>query len=163
VDRFWKKVNKLPGDNSCWLWIAGKDKYGYGQFKLDGKNVRAHQVSWKIQKGEWPSYLCHTCDNPSCVNPLHLYIGNNQTNTNDKMLRGRHKCNHNFTDDQVILLRQLYELGFSSTRIQKALNIPKRTIIALLNGQTYPNTGGPIRDRGSRYWSNRYSTGKTGV
>ena len=50
--RFWNKVQKLPGVDSCWLWTASKDRHGYGQFKLNGKVVRAHQVSWKIDKGE---------------------------------------------------------------------------------------------------------------
>lgn len=87
--RFLDKVDK-SGD--CWLWTGTLRKCGYGQIGFNGKVYRAHRVSYDIHNGEIPKGLivCHTCDNPPCVNPAHLYAGTPMDNTTDMMLRGRH-------------------------------------------------------------------------
>lgn len=80
----------------CWEWQASKDKDGYGGFwagKELGKEheIRAHRASWLIHKGKIPddSLICHTCDNPSCVNPDHLFVGTPMDNMQDKIKKGR--------------------------------------------------------------------------
>lgn len=159
MDRFWNKVDKLPGVDSCWLWTASTDRYGYGQFKLDGRVRRAHQVSWKLEKGEWPSYLCHTCHNRSCVNPSHLYEGNHVSNGRDRRDRCISSGEH---DDHMILrIRRVYALGISSTHISKQLSLSKRTVLDILNGKTYRGTGGPIRDKSLRTYGNRFKSSQT--
>jgi len=162
MDRFWNKVRKLPGSDSCWIWIAGKDRYGYGQFKLDGKVKRAHQVSWKLQQGSWAPYLCHTCDNRACVNPAHLYPGTSQSNMDDKYNRGRAGHPVKYSDHLVRRIRREYATRLSSDAIARKYDIPKATVLDILNGKTRRAAGGPIRDRVSRYWSNRFGSGKTG-
>jgi len=89
VNWFFEKINKT---NDCWLWTASKDKDGYGNFTFKTM-TRAHQFSYLIHKGIIPkgNIICHTCDNPGCVNPEHLYAGTHQTNSDDKMSRGRWK------------------------------------------------------------------------
>ncbi len=162
MERFWNKVQKLPGVDACWIWIAGKDRYGYGQFKLDGKVLRAHQVSWKIEKGEWAPYLCHTCDNRACVNPAHLYPGNSTTNKRDQVLRGRGWA-VKYPDHLIRRVRREYFVGLSSYKIAAKYSIPKETVKSILNGDIRKHAGGPIRDRGTRYLTNAYGTGRTGV
>ncbi len=87
--RFWSKVSKSDG---CWIWIAGKDVDGYGYFKLRGKMFRAHRVSYLIQNGnitkEKP-VIRHLCNNPACVNPVHLMDGTGQDNMDDMVKSGR--------------------------------------------------------------------------
>jgi len=154
MDRFWNKVQKLPGVNTCWLWTAGKDRYGYGQFKLDGKVVRAHQVSWKIKKRVNPSYLCHTCDNRACVNPAHLYEGSHASNMSDKKHRNLTWSKY---DPHVIRrIRRKYAVGFSSGQLSKEFNIPRSTVLNILDGKLCRSTGGPIRDPNFRYYGNRF-------
>lgn len=87
--RFWAKVQRY-GDNDCWIWIAGQDKDMYGKFTLheNGKSIdlRAHQYSWQLYTGRpVPKglHVCHHCDHPYCVNPLHLFIGTNLDNNQD--------------------------------------------------------------------------------
>jgi len=88
-ERFWPKVNKTK---SCWLWVAGVNRQGYGKFSLDGKTQRANRVSWEIHNDSIPDGLCvlHKCDNTSCVNPDHLFLGTNKDNTQDMLAKGRH-------------------------------------------------------------------------
>lgn len=92
MERFWEKVNIVPGE--CWEWTAGI-RNGYGAFKLNGKAIDAHRVSYEAYNGEIPKgkIICHTCDNPKCVNPEHLYAGTYADNVHDMIKRNR--CNYN--------------------------------------------------------------------
>ena len=159
MDRFWNKVHKAPGVNSCWIWTASKDRHGYGQFKLDGMVKRAHQVSWKIHKGEFSPYLCHSCHNRACVNPEHLYEGSHASNMRDKQDRGLSWSK--YSDDLVVRIRRVHALGISSTHISKEMNIPKRTVLCILNGTSCTSTGGPIRDGSSRTYGNRFKNSQS--
>lgn len=91
IKRFWSKVDTSAGMFACWIWLGSRDFRGYGKFWLKGTNVRAHRASWKIIHGEIPEGLlvCHQCDNPSCVNPAHLWLGTDKDNADDRERKGR--------------------------------------------------------------------------
>lgn len=89
--RFFKYTN-IVRIKECWEWTGSKDKDGYGKMKIHGEMKRAHRVSWeihnnkKIPKG---MLICHKCDNPSCVNPYHLFIGTYSENIIDMFNKKR--------------------------------------------------------------------------
>ncbi len=91
MKRFFDKVDKT---DTCWLWTAAsRGKSGYGAFKINGKVVDSHRVSYMILCGEIPNgmYVCHACDNRKCVNPEHLFLGSPKDNWQDGFDKGRIK------------------------------------------------------------------------
>lgn len=86
---FWKKVAKEPG--GCWLWTACTTEDGYGRLMVEDKVQRAHRVSYFLKHGVDPAglHVLHTCDTPACVNPEHLYLGDNARNVQDRVSRDR--------------------------------------------------------------------------
>jgi hypothetical protein len=78
--------------SGCWIWFGSGTSEGYGRFEINGRKILAHRFSYERFVGSIPNgiMVLHTCDQPSCVNPKHLFLGTNQTNTDDKVRKGRH-------------------------------------------------------------------------
>ncbi len=139
MKRFWSKVEaQLPGPPSarvCWEWQAAKCPEGYGRFRFNGKTEQAHRVAYFLHWGRWPAVVRHTCDNPGCVNPLHLSGGTHADNVQDRVDRGReghltgeaHPHTHLSTAD-VQSIRARFDAGESITLIALDLNTPRRTV-----------------------------------
>ncbi len=87
-ERFWKRVNRTDG---CWVWTASTVTGGYGKFWDGKRHVRAHRYAWEMVNGPVPNGLevLHTCDNPPCVNPAHLFLGTQADNMRDMVRKGR--------------------------------------------------------------------------
>lgn len=84
---------KYKRDEGCWNWTGSKDKDGYGVFFYKKKGYRANKLALQFAGNPVPDgyYACHKCDNPSCVNPSHLYVGTPQQNSDDCRSRGRNQ------------------------------------------------------------------------
>lgn len=94
--RFWAKVD-IRGEDECWEWTATKTLKEYGRIRIGGKFSLSHRVSFVIAHSEIPigMFVCHSCDNPSCVNPAHLWIGTNYDNVQDMIRKGRNSKGEN--------------------------------------------------------------------
>ena len=77
--------------DGCHIWTAYKATDGYGMIRNNGKMVIASRASYVIYNGEIPHgmQVCHRCDNPSCVNPAHLFLGSQSDNMKDAVAKGR--------------------------------------------------------------------------
>lgn len=85
-------IARLEGHSGCWIWPRKKDKNGRGRIWIGGKLTLAHRAVWEHFNDAVPvgKMLCHTCDNPSCVNPRHLYVGTHADNMRDMKERRRY-------------------------------------------------------------------------
>lgn len=143
-----KILNRHKKIDGCWVWQGKLNNFGYGCFTkiIDGEKVevRAHRKSYEIFKGEISDGLCvcHTCDNPSCCNPDHLWLGTPKENTNDmiKKNRGRHRLNENkrahaagkLTENQVIEMRELHKNGMNRKEIKEKFKISQSQVSGIL-------------------------------
>ena len=77
--------------NGCIDWNKTKDRQGYGRIQVKGVKHPAHRIIWTLMNGKIPGdkCVCHSCDNPSCINPNHLWMGTKAANNVDKQLKGR--------------------------------------------------------------------------
>jgi len=83
IGRFWGKVKKT---STCWLWQGAKNEKGYGIVSVNGATMRANRVAYEIAKGATGNkHVLHTCNNSTCVNPKHLYLGTNDDNVADRV------------------------------------------------------------------------------
>lgn len=82
----------IPEPNTgCWLWLGPVDEDGYGASKLFGER-RAHRAAWTMANGPIPpgASILHRCDNPPCINPDHLFLGDPTSNMKDRAAKGRY-------------------------------------------------------------------------
>jgi len=116
----------VPTKNGCLEWSMYREPAGYGRTNINGKTVSTHRLAIELEGITIPDgmYVCHHCDNPSCANPDHLFIGSNADNMNDMVAKGRNvyaKGSSNsgsiLTEEQVLEMRSLYSTSRYTQRI----------------------------------------------
>lgn len=147
-ERFWTKVNK-NAPNGCWEWLAYRDQRGYGQYRLtrQRKSDLAHRLAWADKNGPIPDgmFCCHHCDNPSCLNPDHIFIGTQLDNVKDCREKGRFRNPPTYygedhpravvTEEDVRWIRGLAHIG--AVRLGKLFGVSRQVIHHILKRNTW--------------------------
>lgn len=166
-ERFWEKVQIL-GPDDCWEWTASLTTKGYGQLCKDGKTQRAHRVAYALfVKDPGELQVLHTCDNPPCCNPRHLFIGTTQDNTADMRTKGRASslflCKGGSAIPAQIEgeIHAKYIAGVCTSELGKAYEVSRVTISRLLNkmGVSLGKPNAKLTLQNAREVRSRYAAG----
>lgn len=142
--RFWSKVNRSGGTDSCWLWIGKSKQKGYGAFHLPGRvMVRAHRYSYELAHGPIVGglHVLHRCDVRLCVNPAHLFLGTAGDNVRDCSAKGRfnHAGEHNaaarLTSAKASDIRSRRASGETGKALALEYGVHPNTIYAISRGE----------------------------
>lgn len=147
--RFWAKVNKdgaLILDTKCWEW-TGVRRGRYAQMGVNRcrKRVYVHRFSYALHFGECPEdmLVCHRCDNPSCVNPEHLFLGKNKDNSHDCLHKGRSRWAV-LTVKDVVSIRERVAGGESARALGREYGVAPTTIENAVRRKTWRSVGETI-------------------
>jgi len=144
-ENFCDWCDKSGGETTCWNWKRCKTDRGYGLATVDGKAWRAHRYSYILAHGMFDLnlFVCHHCDNPSCVNPAHLFLGTVQDNITDKMKKGRHGPSRGIlngcaklTEKQVLEIRRLRSKS-TLEKLGKMFNVSPAMICRICRGYAW--------------------------
>jgi hypothetical protein len=142
AERFWQHVAKSEG---CWNWQGGCNSKGYGKFTdAEGAHIYAHRYSWELhigvlREGDW---VLHRCDNPRCVCPDHLFLGDNTANSLDREHKGRTARGESMpqarlTAATVLAIRTLHAEGANGSQIAQRLGVSKGLVYPIIKGRTW--------------------------
>lgn len=145
VDRFWPKVAAGPVHSilgtRCWLWTGTTDSKGYGRFWIPGQSpVKPHRFTWGLQHGAIPAGMavCHRCDNASCCNPAHLFLGTLAENNRDMLDKDRARGPALLTADAVRAIRAAYATGTTTqSALAREFGVRQATIQAVVSRRTW--------------------------
>lgn len=146
LDRIKAFYSKIKIDESgCWIWV-GCTNEKYGMIKFKKTNLGAHRFSYKYIKKIEPGDLnvCHTCDNPLCVNPDHLFLGTNHDNMKDASIKrrlayGEKHYRNRLKEKEIKEIQRLSKLGLSQTQIAKVFDIEQTNISHIILGKNWKN------------------------
>lgn len=154
--RLWRRVTF---DDGCWEWTGHRTPKGYGDMGLGPQSAGVglvHRLSHELMKGPIPDDLCvlHSCDNPPCVRPEHLFLGTKADNNRDMDVKGRRRTkpcrgetNHNavVSDADAATIREMYaRRGLTQKQIGERFGITQSAVSLIVLGRRYTASAGPI-------------------
>lgn len=150
IDQEWiRRFNakwKMDETTGCWVWTGACVDKGYGEIKIPKtrKQIAAHRLSYLIYCGPIPAGKCvlHKCDNPPCVNPVHLFVGTKLDNALDMVNKMRHcygerQGSHKLTEKEVMDIHWLMKLGVKQKAISQMFKIGEMAISRIKHGQRW--------------------------
>lgn len=142
LNRFHSRY-EIDQKTDCWLWRKHPIGDGRGYFHLNGKQELAHRVSYMLFRGPIPKglHVCHSCDVPCCVNPDHLWLGTDQDNATDSVLKNRRAVGtkngrSKFTEDQIRVIRESYP-EIKGPALARVYGVCEKVIYDILHRRTW--------------------------
>ena len=136
----WIGSGEVDKSGECWEWTGAKDGNGYGSFRMNGRALKANRVSALlagiISDIDDGSKICHSCDNPACVNPDHLWRGSQKQNMQDMSKKRRHSAGK-LTEDDVRCIRNLLLAGAKQSLIAKQFGVSAMQICHINTGKRW--------------------------
>lgn len=135
--------NKINIQEECHIWLGGLNK-GYAVIKLTQKNIKLSRFVYLLYYGAYDEtlHVLHTCDNPKCVNPRHLFLGTNLDNVKDKVNKNRHGYGskhwmHKLTEEDIINIVMRFRNGERQKDLALEYGILKSTMSDICNRKTW--------------------------
>lgn len=139
ITTYLRERSSVDPDTGCWNWALAVNPDGYGQAKLAGVALRANRMAYAAKASLTPAQMaamkgvtvCHTCDNPLCVNPAHVYSGTPSSNMRDKVLRGRASGGGRakLTDTQAAEIIRRYVAGETAEALAAVYGVTKQAVM----------------------------------
>jgi hypothetical protein len=133
--------------SGCWVWTGNLDSKGYGRIRHKGQGQLVHRVAYDLSVGEIPEglWVLHRCDNASCINPAHLFLGTPQDNVDDMIAKGRNAPPQRgegngmaiLTADQVQAIRRLIAEGWRSCDLARHFGVSPGAVCHIKSGRTW--------------------------
>ena len=132
----------IRSENGCWGW-KGYLHSGYGEVRNNKNYIKAHRFSWEMNFGKIPEgkYVLHSCDNRSCSNPSHLFLGTHKDNMVDMLSKGRQKgaigsknIKAKLSEENVLEIRRLIQEKVIISEIAKSFSVTKGSIYKIKSG-----------------------------
>ncbi len=163
AERFRARVDSSAGPEACWPWTGGDcNRFGHGRMQTVGvpwlpRRTMAHRLAYMLANGPIPegdgyhgTCVLHRCDNPSCCNPAHLFLGTAGENNSDRHAKGRTRTikgfrwttdhppgNNSRMTGRVEEVRRRYAGGESARSIAADMGVSRNAVHGLLSGKTY--------------------------
>lgn len=149
-EQFW--ACGARNETGCLVWTKARLAWGYGSFRLDCRPWTAHRYAWTLTYGPIPDglWVLHKCDNPPCFEPSHLFLGTVADNSADmaakgrqwlqdpsRVVRGEARFNSILTEEKVLEIRRLREVGHTLKQIAAMYRVHLGTIWQIVNRKTW--------------------------
>jgi hypothetical protein len=141
------KQNITLNERGCWVWNKGKSNSGYSKMTFKNRTMCGSRVSFMVFKGKISKnkVVCHTCDNPPCVNPDHLFLGTIRDNRTDCVVKNRHAKGSKIgisklKEKDIPIIKKMYYNNLSQREIALLFNTSQTTISRVLLKQTWSHT-----------------------
>ena len=144
LKRFFSKLTTV---GNCWIWVGSKNQYGYGHMSVQKKLIPAHRISFSVLVGKIPdkAWVLHKkcCASRACVNPDHLYLGDNTDNVADRIAWGKNLCGEEhgsskLSNKEIKGIRLCWKIGnLKAAEIAEMYGVSEGHIYKIVSGRAW--------------------------